>query len=499
MKSHICSTLRIKLRYAIMTLAMVATAMIIYKSEKLWAEVKLGSDSPPLVVNEAVAQLSLTMSDLAEKISPTVVSVHSEIVIKQRGQQNPFEELFRNDPFGFFNDRRQMPRSRPEQREFKQEGMGSGVIISKEGYIITNNHVVGEADNIYITLTDQRRFEAEIIGTDKMSDVALIKLKDPPDNLPVVRLGNSDETRVGELVIAIGSPLGYSNTVTQGIISAKGRTTGLNLYENYLQTDAAINPGNSGGALLNLKGELIGINTAIASRSGGSQGIGFAIPINMAKSILKDLLDGGEVKRGFLGVYLQELDDNLAEHFGIKELKGSLVTNVMEDSPASRSGFEQGDLIVKINNEVVKNTNHCRNLVALLKPGQEIDFEILRESKKKTLRVKIGMREANSFTTTPERGHDKKPLLGLKIENIREEHIQTFRLNHERGVIITNVKVNSEADKAGLRAGDVILRVGRMPIKNVDDMVSAIKQSNEKALLLIDRHGQQIFKGIKVK
>lgn len=488
------------LRFAFIAVAMIGATTLIYKADQLWAEAKIGSEAPPLKVDDAVAKLSMTISNIAEKISPMVVSVHSEKVIEQRFQ-NPFRgSPFGQDFFDFFGDPRRIPRGQqPEPREFKQEGMGSGVIISKEGYVLTNNHVVGEADKIYITLTDQRKFEAEIVGSDQMSDLALIKLKDPPDNLPVVRLGDSETLKVGELVIAIGSPFGYSNTITQGIVSAKGRTTGLNLYENYIQTDASINPGNSGGALLNLKGELVGINTAIASRSGGSQGIGFAIPINMAKVIVNDLLNGGSVKRGFLGVMPQDLDKNLAEHFGLKEISGTLISQVVEDSPAAKGGFQTEDVVLKVEGKKVENANHFRNLVALLRPGQEAAFEVMRDKQLKTLNVKIGIRDDQMPSGFKDMENEGKPLLGFKIENVGEEQIRAFNLQVESGVVITHVKLNTEADRAGLRAGDVILRIGKTDIKNVGDVARAVKKSKNQVLIYIDRNGQPLFKSLKLE
>jgi serine protease Do len=500
MKRHQPNKWYSRLQYLLVAISMITASTFLIKADRLWAEVKIGSEAPPLKVDEAVSKLSMTISNIAEKISPMVVSVNSEIVIGQR-YQNPFRgSPFGQDFFEFFNDPRRTPRGQqPETREYKQQGMGSGVIISEEGYVLTNNHVVGEADSIFVTLTDQRKFEAEIVGSDKMSDLALIKLKDPPNNLPVVRLGDSETLKVGELVIAIGSPFGYSNTITQGIVSAKGRTTGLNLYENYIQTDASINPGNSGGALLNLKGELVGINTAIASRSGGSQGIGFAIPINMAKVIVDDLINGGSVKRGFLGVMPQDLDKNLAEHFGLEEISGTLISQVVEDSPAAKGGFQQEDVVLKVEGKKVNNANHFRNLVALLRPGTSVKFDVMRDREPKTLNVIIGTRDDAVPSGFRENEQAKKPLLGLKIENIGEEHIRTYGLQVEGGVVITHVKINTEADRAGLRSGDVILRIGKVDIKNLSDVQRAVKKSQNKVLIYIDRNGQPLFKSLKLE
>lgn len=460
-------------------------------------KVSIGSKEKPLPVKASVLELSNAISDVAEKTTKVVVSIHAEKVIEVQPHQyfNPFEDFFRNDPFGdFFNRRSYPPQKQLPKQKHKQQGMGSGVIVSEQGYILTNHHVVGEADTIFVTLTDKRKFEAEIIGSDKESDVAVIKIKEPPENLPVARIGNSNQVKIGEFVIAIGSPFGYSNTVTSGIISAKGRTTGLNLFENYIQTDASINPGNSGGALLNLKGELIGINTAIASRSGGSQGIGFAIPINMAKHIMEDILYDGQVKRGYLGVYLQDMDNNLLDYFGIKELKGALVTKVIDDSPAEKAGFKPQDLIIKVNGEVIKDMNHCRNLVALLEPDETTTFTIIRNKKEMELKVSIGERQ-NQLVSANEKG---RAPLGLNVENIQEEHLRKYQLAMKEGVVVTRIEMGSNADKAGFHEGDVILEINNVKVKSVDGLKDELRKTKGAALILIDRRGVQQFLGLKV-
>ena len=480
--------------FAILTLVGAVYA----KNDKV--KIEIGSKEQPLKVKASVIELSNAISDVSEKVSKTVVSIHAEKVVEYPANpyMNPFDNFFRRDPFqDFFNQNPRNPRSQPApKRKHKQQGMGSGVIVSKQGYILTNAHVIGEADNIYVTLTDKRKLEAEIVGTDKQSDVAVIKIKNPPKNLPVAIIGNSDKLRIGEFVIAIGSPFGYSNTVTSGIVSAKGRTTGLNLFENYIQTDASINPGNSGGALLNLRGELIAINTAIASRSGGSQGIGFAIPINMAKHILEDILDDGKVKRGFLGVFLQEMDNNLLDYFGLEELKGSLVTEVIKDSPAAKAGFKPKDLIIKISGQDIKSLNHCRNLVAMLNPNKTYDFVVIRDKKEVELKVKIGERKEQLAKETSE---PEPAPLGFTVENIDEDHVRKYELNKKKGVIITKVEVDSQADKAGFLVADILLEINNEEVKSITDVKKALRKTKKSALVLVNRKGMQKYIGLRVK
>jgi len=450
-----------------------------------------GSSGDRLTVDPLVEKLSNSIADVVEKVTPTVVSIHSEKTVQMSPEMmNPFEFFF-GPPQGFMDPHQ--GRSMPKER--KQEGLGSGVIISPEGYVLTNNHVAGDADTIYVTLNNKRRYEAKIVGSDEMSDVALLKLVDAPKDLPVAMLGKSESIRVGEMVLAIGSPLGYPNTVTRGIISAKGRTTGLNLFENYLQTDAAINPGNSGGALLNMKGELIGINTAIASRSGGSQGIGFAIPIDMAMHLVKDLLDDGEVNRGFLGVMPQEVDDRLRNHFGLDQVGGALITEVMPDTPAQKAGIRAGDVIIKIDGEDIRDLNHFRNCVAMLAPGKVVEMVLVREGKNMTVKVTLTQRDDGKVPSRE--GGSSNQKLGLKVEPLGEELARRFGLKSETGVVVVEVQPGSEAEEAGIQVGDAILAFNREVIKNLEDLKNAVKEVAGSALILLERQGQRFYTTMK--
>jgi serine protease Do len=435
---------------------------------------------------------SQTVVDVVKKVTPSVVSIHAAKIIQVQPHQyfNPFEEFF-GEPFG----RR---RQKPESRQYKQQGLGSGVIVSKDGHVLTNHHVAGEADEIKIALNDDREFEAEVIGSDKLSDMAVLKIKKPPKDLPVAVMGNSDELEVGESVIAIGSPFGYSNTVTSGIISAKGRTVGINSYENYLRTDASINPGNSGGALVDLDGKLVGINTAIASRTGASHGIGFAIPINMAKDIMNALLDKGSVVRGYLGVYLQDLDKNLVTALGLKSNKGVLITNVIEDSPADKGGFKEGDVVIKADGKKIKDMNRLRNLVAMLKPGNTYQFIVIRDKKEKTLKIKIGERDDDKQAAGKEK--ESKDKLGLTLEDISPAHAQRYKLSRQSGVIVTGVKVGSKADKAGFMHGDIVLNINREKVGSVKDFNNIIKKQKQgNVLVLVERQGMKKYIGLNLK
>jgi serine protease Do len=324
------------------------------------------------------ADFRYEFANVAEKVIPAIVSIQTEISSKSQNFRDDFNQFF----------------GAPKQRGGKQQGQGSGVIVSQLGQVLTNNHVIEDATQITVMLSDKREFKAKIVGTDKQTDIAVLQLEGDVKKLPVAKLGNSDALRVGEWVIAVGNPFGLSQTVTKGIVSAKGvHNTGITNYENFIQTDAAINPGNSGGGLFNLSGDLIGINTAILSRSGGFQGIGFAIPVNQAKSIMDDLLSGGKVNRGWLGANIQEIDQNLAKALKLSSAKGAFIGDVVENSPAEKSGLKAGDVVRFVNEKAIENANDLRNMVAMLRPGEVAEFEVLRDGKTLKLKVTIALRE----------------------------------------------------------------------------------------------------------
>ena len=425
-------------------------------------------------------------ADVAEKVIPGVVSIYSMRKVEKQGRSL-------NQDFPFFFS----PRSRPESR--RESGLGSGVIISPMGYIMTNNHVILKADLIKIQLSDGREMEAEIVGTDSLSDLAIIRTKEKVNNLPTLELGDSDKLRIGEWVMAVGNPYGLSHTVTTGIISAKGRKTNLTTYENFLQTDAAINPGNSGGALVDLNGKLIGINTAILSRSGGYQGIGLAIPIQMARTIAEDLIENGEVTRGWLGVQIQDLDADLADALGLPDKKGALISDVQKNSPAEKGGLKRGDVILQVVGKQISDANDLMYQVALLKPGKQSSFTIWRDGKEFSLKIKLGKREESKVAQFQEQ--DANPELklsfGMSLSNISPELQRRFRIPSKQvtGVLVISIEQGSSADKAGMKPGDVILEAKGKKITDLNDWDRLTEKLDKKAklLLLVQRGGRSFY------
>ncbi len=433
---------------------------------------------------------SKAIAALVKKTAPAVVNVRVEKTAKSSRQNDP-GELF-NDPFfehffgPQFRDRRRAP------REFKQEGQGSGFIIRADGTILTNNHVVEGSDRIIVRLADKREFKAKVLGTDPQSDVAVIRIEDQV-NLPVVPLGDSDKLEVGEWVVAIGSPFALSQTVTVGVVSAKGRSRmGINEYEDFIQTDAAINPGNSGGPLLNIRGEVVGINTAIFSRSGGYMGIGFAIPVNMAKTIMPQLEKSGKVTRGWLGVAIQDVDEELARSFNLDKARGALVSDVSEDSPAHKAGLRQGDVIVAVAGEAVNDVAELRNRISLTPPGSKVSLRVLREGKSLDMAVVIGELTADKAAAAAGgNGHSGLEPMGLVLQDMTEDLARQFGYKQGQGVLIAEVQPNSPAARVGLQAGYLIEEVNKKPVRSLNDVVQAVKKSGKaKQVLLRIRAGE---------
>ncbi len=453
-----------------------------------------GSEPPaeaapaPSVVAAAPEGTLASVPDVAEKAVKAVVNISTT----RTEHIDPRMLPFYNDPFfrQFFGGPG-MPRVPTERQE---RSLGSGVIVRKDGVILTNNHVVGDADEIEVTLHDGRTFEAEVVGTDPKSDVAVVRLKDgPKEDLPVLPFGDSSALRLGETVLAIGDPFGIGQTVTMGIVSATGRANlGIVDYEDFIQTDAAINPGNSGGALVNMKGELVGINTAIFSRSGGYQGIGFAIPSDMARAIMADLLGDGKVDRGFLGVMIQDLDEDLAQAMDLDTTEGVLVGDVTEDSPAAKAGVKRGDVILKFNGKPMKDTHELRMAVAEAGPGTPFTLEVLRDGRHKTLEGTLDRLEDEQ----PERIADKASALeGLTVGPLDEEARQHYEIPERirDGVVVRDVEAGSRAARAGLREGDVILEVNRHPVSSVSDFEKEVAHGKGRTLLLVARGGATLF------
>ncbi len=432
---------------------------------------------------DLLRQSSKAFTEVAEKAVPAVVSVQVETVIEigsdygsPFGYHSPFDNEFFERFFG---------RKFPQER--KQVGQGSGFIISADGYILTNNHVVENADKIKVILNDGREFNnAKVIGTDPESDVAVIKIDS--EDLPTIELGDSDDLRIGEWVIAVGNPFGLSETVTVGIVSAKGRYVGITKggYEDFIQTDAAINPGNSGGPLLNLDGKVIGINSAIFSRSGRYMGIGFAIPINMARQVKDQLVDTGKVTRGYIGIGMNPkgITPELAKSFGLEKNTGVLIAEVLEDTPAEKAGLKSGDIILEMNGKDVKDNISFRNSVSLVKPGTKIKLTILRGDKEKEITVKIGSK-ADSVLAKGSSEIGQK--LGLQVQNLTGELARKFGYKPGTGVVVTEVVRSSSADRAGIEPGMSILSVNRQEVSSVKEFNDALKESanTKEAVLLV--------------
>jgi len=450
---------------------------------------------------KALQNQSKVFAHIAEKARNAVVFIRVEKTVKVGGGYVPF-----NDPFDFFGDeffrrffRHRMPRPRP-RNEFKQEGQGSGFIISPDGYILTNNHVVGDADRITVKLNDGREMKAKVIGTDPQTDVAVIKVDGK--NLPTLSLGDSDKLEVGEWVIAIGNPFGLTQTVTVGVVSAKGRSSvGIVDYEDFIQTDAAINPGNSGGPLVNLRGEAVGINTAIFSRSGGYMGIGFAIPINMAKKVYRQLIKNGKISRGYLGVIIQNLTPDLAESFGLDRKDGVLISQVMEGTPAAKAGLKVGDVIVELDGRPVKKVGPFRNSIALSAPGSTHTLTVIRKGRRRKITVTLGNLEAaGTAAAVPPEETQKK--LGVTVSDLTPEAAQRFGYGKEKGVVVTAVEPGSPAAAAGLAPGTLILEVNKKPVKSAAEFykrISASVKKKENILLLVKENGYSRFVVIRLR
>lgn len=454
----------------------------------------LTASTPPI---HSLLQESKTRADIVEEAQKAVVHIKVEKTIQDpriQGIRNPFdsspEEFFKRF-FPGMPPRRSFPVPPNQPPEFKQQGQGSGAIVNQAGYILTNHHVVGGASKIIVRLSDGNEVPAKIIGTDPLSDIAVIKIEG--NNLPQLPLGNSDEVRIGETVIAIGNPFGLSNTVTMGIVSAKGRSNiGLVDYENFIQTDAAINPGNSGGPLINLEGKIVGVNTAIFSQSGGYQGIGFSVPINMAQHIMQELIEKGNVSRGWLGVQIQDITPDLAAAFGMKDSKGSLVVKVMSNSPAEKAGLKRGDVIVNFNENAIQDSNDLRNKVGLAQPNTQATLKVIRKGAPTPLDLRLGeLPTSNQF---PPQLLNQTNVLGIEVQNLTPELAKRFNHRQDSGVLISQIKPNSIAYQAGLRAGIIIQEVNQQIVSDVRSFAEAIKKSDLKAgilLLVASQNGAQ--------
>jgi serine protease Do len=444
--------------------------------------------------SDEVAMVPANFSQLAEIARPGVVNIRTERTMKGGGrvyrhffgdpfggQRNPFEDFF--GPFG------EQP-----QREQKQQSLGSGFIIDKEGFIVTNNHVIDDADEIKVRLADEKEYDAKVIGRDPKTDLALIKIEGVKDLQPLP-LGDSDKLKVGTWVVAIGSPFGLEQTVTAGIVSAKKRVIGAGPYDDFIQTDASINPGNSGGPLLDLQGRVVGINTAIVA---SGQGIGFAIPIDMAKTIVAQLKDKGEVTRGWLGVGIQDLTPELAEYYGLEARKGVVVTQVFEGDPAAKAGVQKNDVIIALDGQPVSTGRELSAIVANRAVGDKTKITLLRGGKEMTVTATVAKREDEKLNAGAEQ--KESDALGLQVAELSAERAQQFGLDKdEKGVLVVDVENGSRADKAGIRVGDLIKGINRKKVENFKDYEALMDKADKKEPLhmLIMRRNEGL-KAVKI-
>jgi serine protease Do len=476
------------------------------------APVRLDVDKPAATNYPPAGSVDLVNTgkafvEVAQQVMPTVVSVTSTKVVRGR---NPFSEFFRDDLFGRqFRDRHR------NQREQRQEGLGSGVIISPDGYVLTNNHVIREAEEISVLL-DRKEYKAKVIGVDSKTDLAIIKISEK--NLPVVKLGNSDNLQVGEWVLAIGNPfsLQLQHSVTAGIVSGKGRNQvgiGDIDYEDFIQTDAAINPGNSGGALVNLRGELVGINTAIVANSwgGGNLGIGFAIPINLAKQIMEQLIASGKVVRGWLGVYIQTANENMVKELDLPSAEGALVSDVTANSPAERAGIKDGDFIISFDGKKISDSNQLMHLIASYKPGTRISVKLIRDGNEKVLAVMLGERPEDNEVPRLTSSGGEMNRLGIEVSNLTAELAREFGIDTETlegrnptgaaGVVVTDIVAGSVADKEGVQVGDVIREINRETVRSVREFnrIADKLRPGDTVLLRLIRGENKFFVALKAE
>ena len=469
--------------------------------------------APVSQVTPSGTEMAPGFPEIAKAVRPAVVNITpAKTLVREqrepkgregRSPMDQMEEFFGFDfPRQFGPKRHGGPLDRdPSERGPHRGGMGSGVIISDDGYVITNNHVVEGAKEVQVTLPDKREFTGKIVGTDPKTDLAVVKID--AKNLPFVPWGDSARLQVGEYVLAVGNPFGLNSTVTLGIVSALGRgRMGITQYEDFIQTDAAINPGNSGGALVNTKGELIGINTAIFSQTGGYQGVGFAVPTSMAKPVFESLVKNGKVVRGYMGVAIQDLSPDLAKSFGLKQTNGALISDVTADGPADEAGIKQGDVVLEYQGERVEDPAALQRMVTRTAVGTKATVKVLRDGHEKELTLKVGeqpdtIKTAKADTTTEE----SAALAGIEVQAIDKKTARELGLSEKsKGVVVTNIDPDSPAGDSGLREGDVIQEINRQEIKSVKDfekIASGLKK-DQAALLLINRRGASLFLTVKV-
>lgn len=479
---------RIFIGVVILLIGFLLGGIAFYILGKIVAPQEIRAPFTPRVPSQ-ILETSRAFSEIVSAVSPAVVNISTTKVIRRDSSpfpEDPFFDFFK--PFHEFR----FP------KKWKEQSLGSGIIVSGDGYIITNNHVVEQSEDIRVTLYDKRSFRGKLVGADPKTDIAVVKIS--ADKLPTVPWGNSDKLQVGEFVLAIGNPFGLSHTVTMGIISAVGRANvGIADYEDFIQTDAAINPGNSGGPLANIRGELIGINTAIFSRSGGYQGIGFAVPSNMARLVFDQLLKQGKIVRGWLGVTIQDITPELSQKFGLKDSKGALVGEVLKGSPAEKAGIIRGDVILEFNGKEVKSVGSLRNMVSQSKVGSEVRVKILRSGKEYSFNVVIAELPKESAGVPQEpsfEDYQRSALSGITVMELTKEVARQLGLGaNEKGVVVVRVDQGSTAEDAGLKKGDVIQEVDRKKVTGLEayKKITSTIGPKDTVLLFINRGGRRFY------
>jgi len=490
------------LALAIISLIMILTSNI---NSSLFAAGKIGADQPPVQTSNKVDELNNAFQDASNAVIPTVVSI--SVVIENKVSENPMREQFR-EFFKFFGH--PLPKGGGDGEMFESQASGSGVVISQDGYIVTNFHVVDDAKEITVTTNDKKEHKAELIGKDPLTDLAVIKIDG--DGYTPAHLGNINDVKIGEWVIAVGNPLGLNSTVTAGIVSAIGRG-GLSLLrqrgaaavENFIQTDAAINPGNSGGGLFNLHGSLVGINTAIATRTGTYIGYGFAIPVDLVRAVVRDLIEDGKIDRGFIGVTIRSIDELMAKSLGLDKVEGVLVNDVMPESGARTAGIEPGDVIIKIDGNKVSESNELQNYVAKKRAGDKVKLTLIRDGKKITKTVTLKARDGDLFTeeSTGVPGANKEQTIkkfkqmGFSVRNLTSDDKEELDIKY--GVLITKVKSNSSAWKRGLMPDGVIVKAGRRKVKKIKDLEKAFAEKNSGDAIMLQVKYKDTFRMIALQ
>jgi serine protease Do len=450
---------------------------------------------PAVRAGSDMVSMTTSFAPVVKNAQPAVVSIASTKVVKVNSADEGLSPFF-NDPMfrQFFGDGGAGPRSKPGQpREHREQGLGSGVIVNPDGYILTNNHVIDGANDIKVITSDKRELKGTVVGADPKTDIAVVKVD--AKNLPTLGFADSSQVQVGDIALAIGNPFGIGQTVTMGVISATGRgNLGIEDYEDFIQTDAAINPGNSGGALINASGQLIGINTAILSRAGGNQGVGFAVPANLAHEVMTQLLKSGKVSRGYLGVVIQPVTSDLAKAFNMADTRGALIGEVSGDSPAAKAGLAQGDVITELNGARVDDSRELRLKISQFAPGTAVKLKVIRDGAPREVSITLGELPTEKVAENTEKPENSS-LNGLSVETLTPQVARQLQLSGTpTGVVVTDVEDGSRADDAGLQRGDVIQQVNRQPVKNAADFERVMKQAGAKsAALLVNRNGHTSF------